>query len=221
VATYRAKLDWWAEYRCAPARMVPLNINGRYPVRVADVTVDAVYALEHAMLANGYRTPMGATGSYLCRNIGGTSLPSLHSFGIAIDWDYPSNPHLKQPIPRGFGTDPRFEITEAQVNAVEAIVNDQGDSIWKSLIWSIGDTMHFEIDVPPDRCQPATPNPEEDDVDTPRWASRLRNPLDFDRMAELGIITHVERDYWVTVDPNNPEMQDLRDAVDVRSPLWR
>jgi hypothetical protein len=59
-----------------------------------------------------------------------------------------------------------------------------------------------------------------DDMDLETWASTLRNPLDFDRMAQVGIITDAERDYWVTVPAGDPEMQDLRDAVQVRSQLW-
>lgn len=53
-----------------------------------------------------------------------------------------------------------------------------------------------------------------------RWATRLRNPLDFDRMAAIKVITQDERDYWVNVPTNSPEFQDLRDAVEVRTPLW-
>lgn len=63
---------------------------------------------------------------------------------------------------------------------------------------------------------------EEDDemMTLERWATRLRNPIDFDRMADVGIITQTERDYWVTVPTGSDEYQDLRDAIEVRSPLW-
>ena len=57
-------------------------------------------------------------------------------------------------------------------------------------------------------------------MSTERWATRLRNPEDFDRMASKNVITEAERDYWVTVPTDSPEMNDLRDAVDVRNPLW-
>ena len=55
---------------------------------------------------------------------------------------------------------------------------------------------------------------------TEQWARTLRNPKDYDQMVEKGVITPAERDYWVTIDPSNPEMQDLRNAVDVRNPLY-
>jgi hypothetical protein len=55
---------------------------------------------------------------------------------------------------------------------------------------------------------------------TEQWAQTLRNPIDFDRMTVKGVITEAERDYWVTIAPDDPEMQDLRNAVDVRNPIW-
>ena len=61
---------------------------------------------------------------------------------------------------------------------------------------------------------------EGEGMDTERWATRLRNPLDFQRMVDVGVITQDEMNYWVGVDTASPEMQDLRDAVDVRTPLW-
>ena len=61
---------------------------------------------------------------------------------------------------------------------------------------------------------------QEADMTLERWATRLRNPIDFDQMARSGIITAQERDYWVNVPTDSSEFQDLRDAVEVRSPLW-
>lgn len=73
---------------------------------------------------------------------------------------------------------------------------------------------------------------EEYMISTERWASRLRLPADIDRMAEVGIITAKEADYWSgrsraledgvprPLERNDPEWQDLRDAVAVRSPLY-
>ncbi len=61
---------------------------------------------------------------------------------------------------------------------------------------------------------------EEQAMNLERWATRLRNPIDFDQMAVKGIITEAERDYWVTVATDSGEFQDLRDAVEVRGPIW-
>ena len=145
---------WWADRRCSGPH-VSLTLNGRFPVRVQPELVDATLALSDAIMAGGYRSPMGATGSYNCRKIGGSNTWSLHAYAVAIDWDYGVNPYLRgTTIEPGFKSDHRFELTEWQVDAVESIVNEHGESIWRWLGWTIGDTMHFQVDVPPDRCQP-------------------------------------------------------------------
>lgn len=207
MATYSTKIRWWQDYICQPQLMVPLTVNGRYPVRVAQPAVAATIALEAALVGAGYRTPMGPTGSYLCRNIGGTDLVSLHSTGIAIDWDYPSNPYLRgETIPRGFGTDPRFRLTEAQIDAVEAIRNTDGDRLWKWLGWGTGkgaDTMHFELDQPPESCQP-----EEDMMPTQQWHQFI-DALFTGRPDEF----HGDPGYWKTLDPDSPEWTDFWAAV--------
>ncbi len=61
---------------------------------------------------------------------------------------------------------------------------------------------------------------KEQGMNLERWATRLRNPIDFDQMAAKGVITEAERDYWITVATDSGEMQDLRDAIEVRNPLW-
>ena len=220
MATHAQIEAWWAEYRCNTDDLVYLDLNGRYPVKVQDVLEAATLALSDAIMETGYRTPMGPTGSYHCRKIGGSDTWSLHAYGVAIDWDYGENPYDKGGTPpsEGFVTDPRFMLTEANVDAVEGIRNEYGESIWRWLGWSISDFMHFQVNVPPDRCEPY----QEDDpmMTTEEWAKTLRNPLDFDKMAEKGVITETERDYWVTVPVTSPEMQDLRNAVTVRNPLW-
>ena len=60
----------------------------------------------------------------------------------------------------------------------------------------------------------------ENQMTTKQWASTLRNPKDFDQMVKKGIITAAERDYWITVAPDDPEMQYLRNAATVRGPLY-
>ena len=167
MASHKQIEAWWAGRRCQGPH-VQLDLNGRYPVRVQPELEYAAVMLSDQIVGNGYRTPMGPTGSYNCRTIGGSTTWSLHAYAVAIDWDYGENPYLRgTTIQRGFGTDPRFMLTEAQVNAVESIVNDDGDSIWRWLGWTIGDTMHFQVDVPPDKCAPAgtqpIPPPQEDD----------------------------------------------------------
>lgn len=138
--------------------IVALRILGRFPVKVHVAARDATLALEAALRATGYEYPTDYIGSLSVRAIAGTSTWSAHAYPLAIDLDYggdnpespdhpgiDKNPHLHEPIPRGFVSDPRFQITEAQVNAVEAIRTNSGARVWRWLGWSIGDTMHFEI----------------------------------------------------------------------------
>ncbi len=180
MASYSDKIRWWSDRRCEGPH-VKVTIMDRYPVRVQSELEAATVEMDRVLKATGYEWPTGPTGSYNCRQIGGSTKWSLHAYAIAIDIDYGNNPYLRgHPIPRGFVQDSRFQLTEANVDAVEAIRNDRGESIWKWLGWSIGDTMHFEADVPPDRCQPVT-DPQEDDVlkpgdtglDVAKWQNYL------------------------------------------------
>jgi hypothetical protein len=41
----------------------------------------------------GYLAKLGQTGAYNCRSIAGTKTPSNHSWGLAIDWNWQSNPY--------------------------------------------------------------------------------------------------------------------------------
>lgn len=156
MATHNQKLEWWGDRICGIGR-IDVEFLGRSPVRIQPEMVAAVDALEAVFLAHEYPMPTSYTGSYSCRKISGSDTWSLHAVPIAIDVDYPNNPVLPYELERGFDTDPGCFITEAIVDDVEAIVNENGDSIWKWLGWRSGtaDPMHFEIDVPPDACQPA------------------------------------------------------------------
>ena len=78
--------------------------------------------------------------------------------------------------------------------------------------------MHFQVDVPPDKCEPYTE--EQRHMDLERYATRWRNPEDFDAAAVKGLITEAEAAYWKTVPTSSKEWQDLRDAVEVRTDLW-
>ena len=62
---------------------------------------------------------------------------------------------------------------------------------------------------------------ESDDMmDLERYATRWRNPQDFDAAAIKGLITEAEAAYWKTVPTDSEEWADLRDAIEVRFKLW-
>lgn len=147
----------WEPYLGATGSMVSMRLLGRYPIKVQDFWAPAVTAMNDALIDTGYENPCDWIGSYMKRPIAGTDYWSWHSYGAAIDLDYGGdnpdspdhpgvdrNPHLREPIDPGFGTDPRFQITEHQVNAIESIRTGNGKPVWRWLGWSIGDTMHFE-----------------------------------------------------------------------------
>ncbi len=181
MASHQQKLGWWGDRICGIGR-IDVMFMGRWPVRIQPEMKAAVEALEEALIDNGYELPIDATGSYSCRKISGSNTWSLHAVPIAIDVDYPNNPVLPYALEPGFGTDPNITITEAQVNAVAEIVNEDGDPIWKWLGWRTpkADPMHFEIDVPPDKCQPA------DDGGFPVTEERLREIIREETERALG-----------------------------------
>ena len=182
--------------------------------------------------------PELVAGVWNCRKISGSSSWSQHSWGGAgdlthRDWGYSTNP-----------------AHQAYLDEVAAWLQLHRTelSIW-SYLWRVASHYdHIHVDFEPRGAStppcaggllkskykdgsvvngdPGPVNgiwlPEEDTemMDLETWARTLRNPIDFDQMAEKGIITQDERDYWVTIDPANPEMQDLRNAVDVREGFW-
>src|SRR3954452_25440357 len=80
----------WDGYRCAESRMVPLQVlSNRTPVNPE--TVGAYTRLAQALQSTGYRA--SSTWCYICRSIAGTTTPSLHSYGLAIDVDPHCNPY--------------------------------------------------------------------------------------------------------------------------------
>ena len=156
MASHNQKLEWYADLICGKTR-IDITFMGRSPVRIIPEAEAAVRALEAALLDNGYVLPIDATGSYSCRKIAGSDSWSLHAVPIAIDVDYPNNPVLNETLKPGWGTHPALTITERQVDAVDRIVNVQGQRIWKWLGWRTpkADPMHWELDVPRDKLEVA------------------------------------------------------------------
>jgi len=152
------RLDW-DQYYADDSNLVSLTLLGRYPVKVQDFWAPAVEAMEHQLQATGYEDPCDWIGSWFVRGIDGSIYESWHSYGAAIDLDYGGgdgdaidrNPHVHRPIypgDPGFGVE--WQILEHQVHAVEAIRTMNGKRVWRTLLWSIGDTMHWEP-----ACSPA------------------------------------------------------------------
>lgn len=178
----------WAPYLGKTDTLVSVTMLGRYPVKAQDFWVPAVAAMERVLIAGGYENPCDWIGSYKKRVIAGTDIWSFHSYGGAVDLDYGGdvdgdgdptidrNPHVHRRITRG---DPGFsvewQLTEAQVDAVEKIKTVNGKTVWRWLGWSIGDTMHFEPACTPDDAR--TGIAEEDDMDEDTLRRIVREEL--------------------------------------------
>ena len=219
----------WSHYLGHTGGMVWVDLLGR-GVRVQDFWVPAVKAMRQALIATGYENPCDWTGSYNKRYIGGTSIWSWHSYGGAIDLDYGGdnpdspdhpgtdrNPHLKTRIYPGFGNDPRFQITEAQVVAVTNIRTNNGKRVWRWLGWAIGDTMHFEPNCTPadiatgiDMTTVAT-GTEEDDDDMTEFALAIFarwSYADMENMRIAGYWEGITAPYYMNLDGTRGNADD-------------
>ena len=153
------KYGWqhWLGHR---VHMILVPILGRSYVVVAEPLKEGAEAMNTVLIATGYENPCDWIGSYNKRPIKGTDIWSTHSYGIAIDLDYggdnedspdhpgiDKNPHTYRAVTMN---DRRWDqnvwqITKEQVLAVEAIRTMNGKTVWRWLGWSIGDTMHFQV----------------------------------------------------------------------------
>lgn len=157
----------WAEYECKPDKMVKTKF-GPDIIRVAPETLDAWKALESVLLAYDYIIRVEDTDSYNCRDMKSGDKKSLHSYGIALDINWKTNPyidHAGQRKPR-FSTEPGqsgraqavrlgkadTDMSEETVNAALAIRTKAGKQVfgWGGAWRSIKDAMHFQIELTPE-----------------------------------------------------------------------
>ena len=149
-------------YRCAPGIKVESGFFGRTPVWCQNR--DHPRALEQAHLAAGYvPTPGGYIGSK--RNcpagIGGKKCQSSgkncspHNYCIAWDVEYNYNPHFRKRLTkRALWKLYRAGKTKYNPDIVAAILkvrNTHGEQLFRWLGYVIGDTMHWQLNVPPGR----------------------------------------------------------------------
>lgn len=152
MATTSTVRNWWSDWwKCSPPEFAFMGLD--HP-RFTEEVHEAVRASEHALRANGYDDAVHVStyyprpiGGYTCNMAVGGSGCSLHGYGICFDLDAPLNPYYRRPIDEAIWA--RIKLTKAQVAAVEAIRTNNGKQVWKWLGWSIGDTMHFQINCSP------------------------------------------------------------------------
>lgn len=156
----------WSQYECKPNAMVRIDF-GPDNILVAPPTAEAFKALATVLLSHGYKIRVGDTDSYNCRTITGGAGRSLHSYGIALDINWNTNPYSDHPGVR----DPKFsnkatqeeraldvksgaadtDMTEAMIADALAITTRTGKRVfeWGGNWQSVKDAMHFEIDLSP------------------------------------------------------------------------
>ena len=118
---------------------------------VVDVSLEAWTALDEALKRTGYNAK--SSWAYNCRNIKGSSKRSLHSYGIARDYDPFA---LGNPFKAGPFSWNSTKFKKAQITAALAIRTTSGLTVftWGGF-WSLKndrgrkDYMHFQVDVKP------------------------------------------------------------------------
>jgi len=157
----------WADFQGQDSTLESHTILGRSPVKVQSIAHDAVVAFEQALIETDYENPCDWIGSYNNRKIAGRDMWSTHSYGTAIDHDYgggdsgphiDNNPHLHRPIVLSdYGN--TIQLMPENIAAIEAIKNVEGKPIWLWLGHNLGDSMHFQINVAPDKLKLAAGDP--------------------------------------------------------------
>lgn len=164
--TEAAQRKAWKSFHGNAGEMMPVGI-GAAEIKVARPTVDAWRALEAIFDAHGYDVRAADSHGFFVRNVKGTQVPSLHSFGIAIDINAQTNPLRETPDRRKVRFSRRSTQVErardveagaadtdmdpAMIEDVRAVLTRGGQPVfgWGGWWTSRKDTMHFHIDVAP------------------------------------------------------------------------
>jgi hypothetical protein len=159
--------ELWRPFECEDQRMVLIPF-GPDKIRVAPPTTDAFEALAAVFAAHRYVVRAEDTDSYNCRTITGGTGKSLHSYGIALDVNWKTNPFLKHGKPRAVrfsdkatqdtrAHDVRLGLADTDMTAdmiadVARIRTSSGVPVfeWGGSWRDRKDCMHFELDLAPD-----------------------------------------------------------------------
>jgi peptidoglycan hydrolase-like protein with peptidoglycan-binding domain len=127
----------------APAcqcELTVLLLHSGARVSVAKATAEAFRAIDGVMQAAGYAPRTRDTGGFNCRKITGGTAHSLHAFGLAVDYNWNSNP---------FRTDGKLitDMPPKMVAAIKAIRTKGGAPVfrWGGDFRRVKDAMHFEV----------------------------------------------------------------------------
>ncbi len=156
----------WKTFECEETKMVVVPF-GPDRIRVAPPSAPAWEAL--AAVLRHHRYDIRTTDdSFNCRNIKGTKQKSLHSYGIALDINWNTNPFLRTPDKRKVrfsnqatqterGEEVRLgaadtDMTLELIADALAIRTKGGQRVleWGGSWESVKDSMHFEIGASPE-----------------------------------------------------------------------
>jgi len=156
----------WQAYECKRERMREIAF-GEDRILVAPPTVEAWQALYSVLEHHGYHVRVDDTDSYNCRAIKGKTVKSLHSYGIALDVNWHTNPWRDHPGTRPVkysdkttqdarGSDVKHgradtDMTPEMIADVRAIKTNDGHQVfnWGGDWNSVKDAMHFEVRLAP------------------------------------------------------------------------
>ena len=168
MATTSQLRQWWRRYECKRDKMTRIDFCGD-SIFVAPEAVEAFAALADVLTRRGYAVRPGDTDSYNCRAISGGSGKSLHSYGIALDINWNTNPYRDHPGRRdvrysdkatqeGRAAEVRAgladtDMTREMIGEILAIKTHGGARVfqWGGDWTTLKDTMHFQIDLPPEQ----------------------------------------------------------------------
>ncbi len=157
----------WKQYECRETDMVTISF-GPDLIRVAPPTQGAWKALATVLNHHDYNIRLADTDSYNCRTITGGSGKSLHSYGIALDINWKTNPFIETPDKRPVrfsdkatqaerATDVKqhladTDMTPEMIADAVAIVTTEGKKVfeWGGHWRNVKDAMHFELDLAPE-----------------------------------------------------------------------
>jgi peptidoglycan hydrolase-like protein with peptidoglycan-binding domain len=128
---------WSPACKC---ELTTLLLHSGARISVAKAAAEAFRAIDGVMQSTGYAPRVADTGGYNCRVITGGKGHSLHAYGIAVDYNWNSNP---------FRADNKLitDMPSAMVAAIKAIRTKDGVQVfrWGGDFRSVKDTMHFEV----------------------------------------------------------------------------
>lgn len=166
MATSAQLRHWWKSYECNESALERIDFLGD-SIRVAPETIEAWNALAEIMSAHNYQVRKKDTASYNCRVITGGTEKSLHSYGIALDVNWSTNPYLDhtgirevvfsdkqtqeqraKDVKNGVAD---TDMTPGMIADILAIKTTEGHRVfdWGGTWNGVKDAMHFEIDLAP------------------------------------------------------------------------